>query len=97
MSQDQLQSIPCELSHIIECDEQYLNGYRNKVEFTIGRRFEDNEICVGFNKGNISKGIIYVDYPDNIKAISPESLQVAKTVEKIIKDLGEEPYDRTNN
>jgi len=47
-----------------------LLGYRNKVEFTIGRRYENNEICVGFNKGNMNKGILYVDYPDNIKAIS---------------------------
>jgi hypothetical protein len=48
------------------------------VEFTIGRRYEDNAICVGFNKGNMSKGIIFVDYPDNIKAISGESIHVAK-------------------
>ena len=40
------------------------------MEFTIGRRYEDNEICVGFNKGNMNKGIIFVDYPDNIKSIS---------------------------
>ena len=62
--------IPCELSHIIECDPEYINAYRNKVEFTIGRRYEDNKVCVGFNKGNINKGILFVDYPDNIKAIS---------------------------
>lgn len=30
---------PCELSHVIECDEQHRNQYRNKVEFTIGRRY----------------------------------------------------------
>ena len=59
---------------MIECDEDYINEYRNKVEFTIGRRYEDQALCVGFNKGNISKGIIYVDYPDNIKAISKESI-----------------------
>lgn len=73
-----LKTIPCEFSKIIETDPEYINEYRNKVEFTIGKRYEDNQICVGFNKGNISKGIIYVDYPDNIKAISKESISVAK-------------------
>ena len=31
---------PCtNLEKIIECDQDYLQGYRNKVEFTIGREF----------------------------------------------------------
>ena len=89
--------LPCELSHVIECDEDKINEYRNKVEFTIGRRYEDNEICIGFNKGNISKGIIYVDYPDNIKAISKESIMAAKILETIVKASGLEPYDRMKN
>ena len=55
---------------MIECDENYINEYRNKVEFTVGKRYEDNKICVGFNVGNMNKGIIYVDYPDKIKSIS---------------------------
>ena len=66
--------LPCELSGVIECDKEFVNEYRNKVEFTIGRRYQDNEICVGFNVGNFNKGIIFVDYPDNIKAISKESI-----------------------
>ena len=53
------------------------------MEFTIGRRYQDGEICAGFNVGNISKGVIYVDKPDNIKVISEESLYVAKKVEQI--------------
>ena len=65
---------PCELSHIIECDENFRDSYRNKVEFTIGRRYQDNAICVGFNTGNLSKGITYVDYPDGIKTNSAESV-----------------------
>lgn len=69
---------PCELSHIIECEEQFRNQYRNKVEFTIGRRYEDNSICVGFNTGNQNKGIIFVDYPDGIKTNSADSVQIAK-------------------
>lgn len=69
---------PCELSHIIECEEQYRNQYRNKVEFTVGRRYQDNAVCVGFNTGNLSKGITFVDYPDEIKTNSAESVWVAK-------------------
>lgn len=29
----------CPLEKVIRCDEHYLTGYRNKVEFTIGRSF----------------------------------------------------------
>ena len=47
----------CPLYKVIECDQDYLEGYRNKVEFTVGRSFgglpigDENkgEICVGFN------------------------------------------------
>ncbi|CDW77363.1 tiny fragments locus 9c protein [Stylonychia lemnae] len=91
------QNIPCPLSEIIECDEDYINEYRNKVEFTVGRRYEDNEICVGFNKGNMNKGILYVDYPDTIKPISKNSIRAAKQLEKIIKESQIEPYDRKSN
>lgn len=65
---------PCELTNIIECDPEYRDKYRNKVEFTIGRRYQDNAICVGFNTGNLSKGITFVDYPDGIKTNSAESV-----------------------
>ena len=55
---------PCPLEGIIECDKDYRQGYRNKVEFTIGRKFKDigekGEICIGFNHGNLAKGIHYV-------------------------------------
>ena len=64
----------CPLEKIIECDPNYRNGYRNKVEFTIGRSFkairEKGPICVGFNIGNMAKGILFVEKPDNIKVIS---------------------------
>lgn len=29
----------CPLNKVIRCDEDYIPGYRNKVEFTIGRKF----------------------------------------------------------
>lgn len=59
-------------------------GYRNKVEFSIGKEINEGKLCVGFTKGNLSKGLMTVDYPDNIKAISKESLIVAKMVEKFL-------------
>jgi hypothetical protein len=82
----------CPLEKVIECDQDYIEGYRNKVEFTIGRSFgglpigEENkgEICIGFNQGNMSKGIMFVGKPDNIKVISKESVIVAKKFEGII-------------
>jgi len=40
----------------------------------VGRTYKDNNICVGFNTGNLSKGITFVDYPDNIKTNSEESI-----------------------
>ena len=91
----------CPLEKIIECDEGYRVGYRNKVEFTIGRKFtkigERGPICVGFNIGNMSKGILFVEQPDNILTISKESISVAKVMEKIVTESEMEPYDRMNN
>jgi tRNA/tmRNA/rRNA uracil-C5-methylase (TrmA/RlmC/RlmD family) len=88
---------PCELSHIIECDEEHRDQYRNKVEFTIGRTYKDNSICVGFNVGNPSKGITFVDYPDGIKTNSVESVRVAKQVQDLVIASGVEPYDKRIN
>ena len=53
----------CKLEKVINCDESYLPGYRNKVEFTIGREFagigKKGPLIVGFSQGNISKGIMF--------------------------------------
>ena len=68
----------CPLQKVIRCDEDYIPGYRNKVEFTIGRKYaglkNKGPICVGFNKGNMSKGILYVDDPDKITVIPQRSI-----------------------
>lgn len=76
------------MEKIIECDLEYIEGYRNKVEFTIGREFIDpsreGPLCIGFNVGNQSKGIIFAGRPDNIKVISNESKIVAKIMENIV-------------
>jgi len=92
-----------------------LEGYRHKVEFTVGRVFKPLEegqnpdeikdivqackgdICVGFNMGALSKGIVFVDKPDTIRVNSPEALQVAKIFEQIVVKGGQEPYDRCIN
>jgi hypothetical protein len=69
----------------LRCDEDYLKGYRNKVEFTVGRKFiginKKGPICVGFNAGNMAQGILYVDSPDNINVIPDRSIKVAKIFE----------------
>ena len=45
----------------------------------------------------MNKGILYVDYPDSIKAISQNSIRAAKKLETIINDTQIEPYDRKTN
>jgi tRNA (uracil-5-)-methyltransferase len=90
---------PCPLKEIIECDPEYRVGYRNKVEFTIGRRQYlkdggENEICVGFTMGNLAKGIQSVDRPDDIKVIPKGSLEAAKIMENLVKESELEPYDK---
>ena len=85
-----------------------LEGYRNKVEFTVGYQYApprdgENElwskgpVCVGFNRGNLAKGISFVEKPDSIKVNSAESLIVAKKFEKIVAESGLTPYDKSVN
>lgn len=61
---------------------EHINAYRNKVEFTIGRKYDienkcPGEICVGFNVGDSAKGVNYVDSPAGTKVNSDESLLAA--------------------
>ncbi len=56
------------------------------MEFTVGRMYDSQlaktgDICVGFNVGNSSKGINFVDLPDQIRVNSKESLIAAKRFE----------------
>ena len=85
-----------------------LDGYRNKVEFTVGRMYAPPRegvdelwntkapICVGFNRGNLGKGISFVERPDNVRVISAQSVQVAKSFEQIVHECPEElePFDK---
>ena len=102
----------CPLAYVIKCPAENIQGYRNKVEFTIGRKFggfkddTDEEVlgkvCIGFNIGNLSKGIIYTESPEDVKVISKESLIVRDKAQKLIEDsmwkydhIG--PYDKRIN
>jgi len=54
--------LPCEFGGVIACDSDYLSGYRNKVEFTIGREYagmedaEEGSKKVVFKKGPLRVG-----------------------------------------
>ena len=95
----------CPLEKVIECDRELLVGYRNKVEFTIGRVFKSVEekgpLAVGFNQGSLSKGIMYVGRPDNAIIISEESKQAAKLIEAIVIKYNDKyglgHYDKIDN
>lgn len=52
---------------------------------------------MGFNTGNLSKGITFVDRPDGIKTNSADSVGVAKQIEKLVVESGIEPYDKRIN
>jgi len=86
-----------------------LEGYRNKVEFTVGRVYAppregveelwntEAPICVGFNRCNLAKGIEFVEKPDNIKVNSVESVFVAKQFEEIVLESPElQPFHRSS-
>ena len=49
----------------------------------------------------MSKGVMFVGKPDNVKVISKESIIVANKFEHIVKEFnskyGLEPYDRLKN
>lgn len=76
-----------------------IDSYRNKVEFTIGRKYDSEkqcvgDVCVGFNVGDASKGVTFVDSPAETKVNSAESLQAAHMCEDLIRKSGIEPYNK---
>lgn len=95
----------CQLERVIDCDEDYIPGYRNKVEFTIGREFksinEKGPLIVGFNQGSVSKGIMYTGRASDAVIISQESKDVATRVEGIVSKFnnlhGTDHYDKIHN
>ena len=50
------------------------------------------DVCVGFNVGDSSKGINFVDSPENTRVNSQESILAAKICEDIVKTSGLEPF-----
>lgn len=85
------EKLPCDFEGILECDPDFRNGYRNKVEFTISRNYHDQKICVGFNKCNITSGIQYVDYPTDLPHISENSVKCAEKAQTLLREY-EEKY-----
>jgi tRNA/tmRNA/rRNA uracil-C5-methylase (TrmA/RlmC/RlmD family) len=85
----------------IICSDK-IDAYRNKVEFTVGIKYDESsksvgDACVGFNVGNSSKGINFVDLPDEIKVNSKESLEAAQRFERIVKSSGQLPFNKNSN
>jgi len=75
----------CKLEKVIDCDKDYIQGYRNKVEFTIGREYagigKTGPLIIGFSQGNISKGVIYTGRAGDTVILSAEARAAASTVE----------------
>ena len=75
----------CKLEKVIDCDADYIPGYRNKVEFTIGREYAGvgkvGPLIVGFSQGNVSKGIMYTGRAGDTVILSAEARAVAASVE----------------
>jgi hypothetical protein len=49
---------------------------------------------VGFNVGDTSKGVTYVDDPTNTRVNSKESLTMAKLCEDLVRGSGLPPYSK---
>jgi len=81
--------LPCSFEGILPCDEEYRKGYRNKIEFTIGRNYDDNQLCVGFLKGNANKGLLYVDYPKDLPHISDYAADCAEKLQTLLREYDE--------
>lgn len=76
----------CPVTDFLEADEPNRFYYRNKGEFTIGESYDNKgEIKVGFNKGNFSKGIMYVESAQECPIVSKESLALAQILEDYVK------------
>lgn len=70
MVEESKESLPSKFQGIIECDEEEREGYRNKVEFTIGYKFSEDLLTVGFMKGAMNQGTMMVDDPIDMPHIS---------------------------
>ncbi len=87
-----------------------LNGYRNKVEFTVGRGYAPPRqgvdelwnaqapINVGFNRSNLSKGISFGENGDKVKVNSSQSAYVAAIFQEIVRNGPKElePFDKAS-
>ena len=96
-AKSQLDETPCVLETVLQCDTEHRIGYRNKVEFTIGNRYSDGTVCVGFNAGNQSKGYMFVEPPNNVRNISESAVEAARLMQSIVERSGASAYDRAKH
>uniref|UniRef100_A0A914DFU5 tRNA (uracil(54)-C(5))-methyltransferase n=1 Tax=Acrobeloides nanus TaxID=290746 RepID=A0A914DFU5_9BILA len=66
--------------------------YRNKCEFTIGRR-ADGEICVGFVANRMSEGRCIVVPIDECTIFRENTRRIVHACEKFVKESGFPPFD----
>ena len=86
--------LPCPFSGVLTCDEGMREGYRNKVEFSIGHKFGDPKLTVGFQKGEMKRGIFFVDSPEGMPNTSSQALKCASIAEEIVNSFeGIDAYD----
>ena len=85
-----------------------LEGYRNKVEFTVWRGYApprdsveelwnaEAPVNVGFNRSNLAKGISFVENGDKVKVNSVQSAYVSHIFEEIVRNGPKElePFDK---
>lgn len=75
--------LPCKLLDIRSVNEDRLDGYRNKCEFSVGIDEEQNASTVGFRIGKYANGLTSVGPIENLKHIP----DIMKTVVKHFQDF----------
>jgi len=87
--------LACPLTEFLPAEESHRFYYRNKAELTIGEAYnKPGEIVIGFNKGQFSKGYMYVESGAECPVISKEAIELAGILEAYLNKSGLEAYDR---
>jgi tRNA (uracil-5-)-methyltransferase len=88
----------CPITKFIETDEACRFYYRNKAEFTIGASYDFKGMArVGFNKGNMAKGVVFVETAEDCPIVSKVSLELARILEEYIQTSGVEAYNKLDH
>ena len=90
--------VPCKLIDFIICDEESQLYYRNKSELTIQKDWE-GIVRVGYNRGNISKGVHLAECAKNNILTSRQAIEVSELLETLIHQNHDlyPYYDKSNN